>query len=107
VILNRLAQARASDPNKPVSICDIVSQRGQFDAYGNHNYRDCVECSPPPEALEELRRTVENFDQPFPVLPDVLFFGNNTRAMHNYFGRNLRLTQVSFPACPTLIFFGQ
>ena len=104
-VLNRVGAARSK--GKRTSICSIVSARGQFNGYNNPNYKGCMKCSVAPNRQPDLDQTVANFRVPFPVSDDIYFFGTNTRAIRNYFGKRLGLKPVDVPNCPQLAFYGQ
>jgi RHS repeat-associated protein len=104
-VLNRLGAARRK--GKRASICSIVAAPGQFNGYNNPNYKGCMKCSVAPNRQPDLDHTVANFRVPFPVSDDIYFFGNNTRAIRNYFGKKLGLKPVDVPNCPNLAFYGE
>jgi RHS repeat-associated protein len=105
VILNRLGDARNKDPNKPTSICDIVSAPGAFDAYGGQNYQNCINGCAPSKDQPDLNQTWKLFGQPFNTLSGSYFFGNATPAYEQYF-QSIRKYPVPNQYCPKLVFYG-
>jgi RHS repeat-associated protein len=105
VILNRVGAAR--NKGKRATICSIVAASGQFNGYGDKNYKGCISCSVPANRQPDLDQTTANFQVPFEVSDNVFSFGSNTPAMKNYFGKTLGLPPVAVPNCPNLVFYGQ
>lgn len=101
VIINRVNDRQSRGRN--ASVCSVVSEPGQFNGYGNANYRECEKCTQIPKS-GDLHDTYTNFSTPFPIDPPALFFGNNTPGIIDYFN-GLDLTPVPFPSCPTFVFF--
>ena len=105
MIVDRLAESRSR--GRETSVCDIVSQPGQFDGYNNDNYKACAKCKPKSRDLQDFNDMLQNFSDGFPVTMGVTFFGNNTAAMRKYFGQTLGLNSVNVPGCSALTFFGK
>ena len=105
VILNRVAEARAKGQRS--SVCQVVSSKSNpFYGYGDRNYRNCARCKVPKKDQADLDDTIDNFKQPFDMLSDALYFGNDTPAMQKYFVKKLKKMPIEFPPCPDLIFYG-
>jgi RHS repeat-associated protein len=105
VILNRVGAARQK--GKRATICSIVAASGQFDGYGDKNYKGCSTCSVAHNRQPDLDQTIANFQVPFEVSDNVFSFGSNTPAMKDYFGKRLGLPLIDVPNCPKLVFYGQ
>ena len=102
VILNRVAAGRAK--GRRTTICGVVSARGQFNGYGDENYRRCMTCSVSANDRPDFNSTVSNLSSAFDMT-DANYFGSNNSDMWDYFENQLNLSHVAVPACPNLIFF--
>jgi hypothetical protein len=77
-----------------------VAGSGEFQAFGNKNYRFCRDCKEPKGDLAGVVNALTNF----PVGTPATFFGNNTPAQIRYF-KGRHLSPVSNPNCSTFVFF--
>jgi RHS repeat-associated protein len=105
VIINRLSEARKK-ARQPVTVCDIVSAPGQFDAYGNANYRNCMNNTCSKKDQPDLDKTWDNFSQPFQLLDGATYFGNNTAVIRNFFNK-MKKKPVPNKPCSSLVFYGE
>ncbi|HXG58216.1 MAG TPA: RHS repeat-associated core domain-containing protein, partial [Thermoanaerobaculia bacterium] len=100
VIMNRLADDRAK--GKTQTVCGIVSKAGQFDGYGNENYKACLNNCPGKKDKPDLDHTLDLFKKPFPVNTDARFFANNSEfyvKLLDTYGE-----PVSVPGCDAFTF---
>jgi RHS repeat-associated protein len=105
VILNRVGEARAK--GRVATICSIVSAEGQFDGFGNKNYKQCMTCRVGSRSEAELQETIKNLSPgPISMLDGATFFGNNSAGIIRYFEDKVGLTRIPFSACPELVFYG-
>ena len=102
VILNRVAAGRAK--GRRTTICGVVSAKGQFDGYGNDNYKACMTCSVSAKDRPDFNNTVRDLSSAFDMT-DATSFGTNNEKMENYFENTLGMSPVDVPNCPNLIFF--
>jgi RHS repeat-associated protein len=98
VIINRFLNCGGS------TLCGIVSKPGQFDGYGNRNYKNCESCAATNTVpdLDDLLTSLEGFG----VEPDADFFVNNNPAsIRNLLRGGLRVDPMPFSGCSTFAFY--